>query len=89
MQRQKNERKDEQISRDSPLSLTRYKSPILHCIPSLRLLAFVVPVKSLKKNNIGLLSREGRIGEQMNKEADKAHYLSDEINHHYCIAYQV
>ena len=31
------------------LSLTRYKSSLLHCIPSLRLLAFIVPEKSVKK----------------------------------------
>ena len=28
----------------------RYKSPLLHCIPSLRLLACIVPEKSLTKN---------------------------------------
>ena len=43
MERGKNERLNEQISRESPLSLIRYKSSLLHCIPSLRLLAFVVP----------------------------------------------
>ena len=46
----KNERTNEQISRESPLSLTQYKSSLLHCIPSLRLLAFIVPEKSLTKN---------------------------------------
>ena len=40
----------EQISQESPLSLTRYKSSLLHCIPRLRLLAFIVPEKSLTKN---------------------------------------
>ena len=47
--RRKNERTNEQISQESPLSLTRYKSSLLHYIPSLRLLAFIVPEKSLTK----------------------------------------
>ena len=50
MERRKNERLNEQISRESPLSLTRYKSSLLHCIPRLRLLAFIVSEKSLTKN---------------------------------------
>ena len=42
---------NEQISRESPTSLTRYKwSSLLHRIPSLRLLASIVPMKSLTKN---------------------------------------
>ena len=40
----------EQINQESPLSLTQCKSSLLHCIPSLRLLAFIVPEKSLRKN---------------------------------------
>ena len=40
----------EQISRERQLSLTRYNSPFLHTISNLRLLAFIVPEKSLTKN---------------------------------------
>ena len=50
MERRKNERTNEHICRESPLSLTQCKSSLLHCIPSLRLLAFIVPEKSLTKN---------------------------------------
>ena len=50
MERRKKERLKEQISQESTLSLTGYKSSLLHCIPSLRLLAFIVPEKSLMKN---------------------------------------
>ena len=38
------------MSRESPFSLTQCKSSLLHCIPSLRLLAFIVPEKSVTKN---------------------------------------
>ena len=61
MERRKNERTNEQISRESPLSLTQYKSSLLHCIPSLRPLAFIVPEKSLTKNLIRPLWRERRM----------------------------
>ena len=55
MERKKNERTDEQISQESPLSFTLYKPSSLQSIPSLRLLAFIVPEKSVtKKINIGL-----------------------------------
>ena len=40
----------EQISQESSVSLTRYKSSLLHCIPSFSPLAFIVPEKSLTKN---------------------------------------
>ena len=51
----KNEGTDEQISQESPLSLTQYKSPSLQSIPRLRLLAVIVPEKSLtEKFNIDL-----------------------------------
>ena len=49
MERKKNERTNEQISRESPLSLTQYKSSLLHYIPSLRLLAFIASME--RKNN--------------------------------------
>ena len=49
MEKRKNERLNEQISRESTLSLTRYNSPLLHCITSLRPLAFIVHEKSLTK----------------------------------------
>ena len=60
----KNERKDEQISQESPLSLTRYKSSLLHCIPSLRLLASIVPEKSLTKNLTLVIGKERRMKEE-------------------------
>ena len=47
MERRWNERLNEQISQEIPLSLTRYKSSLLHCISSLILLAFLVPEKSV------------------------------------------
>ena len=50
MERKKNERTDEQISQESSLSLTQYKSPSVQSIPRLRVLAFIVPEKSLTKN---------------------------------------
>ena len=50
MERRKNERSNEQISQESPLSLTQYKSLLLPCIPSLGLLAFIVSEKSLTEN---------------------------------------
>ena len=56
----------EQISRESPLPLIRYNSSLLHCIPSLRLLAFIVAEKSLTKN-LTLAYIEGRKNERKNK----------------------
>ena len=79
--RRKNERTNERISQESPLSLTRYKSSLLHCIPNLRLLAFIVPEKSLTKIfNIGLY---GEKEEWKNQKAEKAHCLLHDISHHY------
>ena len=72
MERRKNERLNEQISQESPLSLTRYKSLLLHCIPSLRLLAFIVPEKSLTKNlTLAYMERgkNGRLNEQISRES--------------------
>ena len=56
----------EQISQESPLSFTQYKSSLLHCIPSLRLLALIVPEKSLT-NNLTLAYMERRKNERTNK----------------------
>ena len=84
-----NERLNEQISREKPLSLTQYKSSLLHCIPRLRLLAFIVPEKSLTKN-LTLAYIERRKNETINEQlAEKAHCLLHNKIHHYCIAYQV
>ena len=58
--------KNEQISQESPLSLTRYKSSSLQNIPSLRLLALIVPEKSLTKN-LTLTYMERRKNERTNK----------------------
>ena len=67
--RKKNERIIEQISWASPLSLTQYKSSSLHCIPSLRFLAFIIPVKSLTRN-LPLASEErGKMKEQISLES--------------------
>ena len=49
IERRKNKRTNEQISQESPLYFTPYKSSLLHCIPSLRLLAFIGSGKSLTK----------------------------------------
>ena len=65
-ERKKKERTDEQISRESPLSHTGYKSSSLQSIPSLRLLAFIVPEKSLRKN-LTLVYMERRKNERTNK----------------------
>ena len=67
IERRKNDRTKEQISRECPLSLTRYKSSLLHCIPSLRLLAFIVPEKSLTKN-LTLAYMERRKNEGTNEQ---------------------
>ena len=67
MERKKNERLNEQISQESPLSLTQYKSSLLHCIPSLRLLAFIVPEKSVTKN-LTLVYIERRKNERTNEQ---------------------
>ena len=57
---------NEQISQESPLSLTQYKSSLLHCIPSLRLLAVIVPEKSVTKN-LTLVYIERRKNERTNE----------------------
>ena len=75
MERRKNERTNEQISRESPLSLTRYYSSLLHCIPSLRLLAFIVPEKSLTKN-LTLAYMERRKNERTNEQISRESPLS-------------
>ena len=67
MERKKNERLNEQISQESPLSLTQYKSSLLHCIPSLRLLAVIVPEKSVTKN-LTLVYIERRKNERTNEK---------------------
>ena len=67
MERKKNEGTDEQISQESPLSLTQYKSPSLQSIPSLRLLAFIVPEKSLTKN-LTLTYMERKKNERTNEQ---------------------
>ena len=67
MERKKNEGTDEQISRESPLSLTRYKSPSLQSIPSLSLLAVIVPEKSLTKN-LTLTYLEKKKNERTNEQ---------------------
>ena len=67
MERRKNERLNEQISQESPLSLTQYKSSLLHCIPSLRLLAVIVPEKSVTKN-LTLVYIERRKNERTNEK---------------------
>ena len=78
----------EQISQESRLSLTRYKSSLLNCIPSLRTLAFIVPEKSLReKFNIGLYGRKME-NERTNKPRKPIVSYTD-ISHHYCTAYQV
>ena len=62
----------EQVSRESPLSLTRYNSSLLHCIPSLRLPASIVPEKSLTKNlTIAYMERRKneRTYEQISRES--------------------
>ena len=67
MERRKNERLSEQISRESPLSITRYKSSLLHSIPSLRLLSSIVPEKSLTKN-LTLTYLEKKKNERTNEQ---------------------
>ena len=66
IERKKNERIIEQISPETPLSLTQYKSS-LHCIPGLKLLAFIIPEKSLTKIYHWPVWRERKMKEQMNK----------------------
>ena len=79
MERKKNEKKkkktNEQISRESPLSLTRYKSSLQHCIPSLRLLAFIIPEKSVMKN-LTLAYTERRMNERTNEQISQKSTLS-------------
>ena len=76
IERKKNERTIEQISRESPLSLKRYKSSsLLHCIPSLRLLAFIVPEKSLTKN-LTLAFRDRRNNERTIEQISRESPLS-------------
>ena len=59
---------DEQINQESPLSLTGYKSQSLpHCIPNLRLLAFIVPEKSLTKS-LTLTYTEKKKNERTNEQ---------------------
>ena len=86
MERRKNERTNEQISQESPLSLTRYKSSLLHWIPNLRLLAFIVPEKSVTKNlTLAYMERrKNELNEQISREST---CLLQDISHHYCIAY--
>ena len=67
MERKKNEGTDEQISQESPLSLTQYKSPSLQSIPRLRLLAVIVPEKSLTKN-LTLTYMERKKNERTNEQ---------------------
>ena len=72
MERKKTERTEEQIKQESPLSLTRYKSPSLQSIPSLKLLAFIVPEKSLTKNlTLAYMERKKneRTDEQISRES--------------------
>ena len=70
MERRKNEKTNEQICRESPLSLTRFKSSLL--IPSLRLLVFEVLEKSLMKNlTMAYIERmeTERTNEQISRES--------------------
>ena len=64
-----------QISRESPLSLTRYNTSLLHCIPSLRLLASIVPEKSLT-NNLTLAYIERRKNNRTNEQISRESPLS-------------
>ena len=66
MERKKNERTDEQISQESPLSLTQYKSPSLQSIPRFRLVTVIVPEKSLTKN-LTLTYVERKMNERTNE----------------------
>ena len=75
IERRKNKRTNEQISQESPLSLTRYKSSLLHCIPSLRLLVFIIPEKSLTKN-LTLAYMERRKNERTNEQISRESPLS-------------
>ena len=76
--RRKNERTNKQISRESPLSLTRYKSSLLHGIPSLRLLAFILLQKSLTKN-ITLAYMEKKKNEGTNEQISRKPIISNTI----------
>ena len=67
IERKKNERIIEQINRESLLSLTQYKSSSLHCIPGLRLLAFIIPEKSLT-GNLPLASKASKKNERTNEQ---------------------
>ena len=62
------ERKNERTNkpRKPIVSYIRYKSSLLNCIPSLRLLAFIVLEKSLTKN-LTLAYMERRKNERTNK----------------------
>ena len=75
IERRKNKRTNEQISQESLLSLTQYKLSLLHCIPSLRLLAFIVPEKSLMKN-LTLAYMERRKNERTNQQICRENPLS-------------
>ena len=68
----------EHISRKSTLSLTRYNSSLLHCIPSLRFLAFIVAEKSVTKD-LALAYTERRNNERTNEQISRESPLS----HHY------
>ena len=58
MEKKKNERTNEQISRESPFSLTQCKSSLLHWIPRLRLLDWPIWGKKNERTD-EQISREG------------------------------
>ena len=75
MERRKDERTNKQISLECPLSLTRYKSSLLHFIPSLRHLAFIVPEKSFTKH-ITMAYMERKKNERTDKQINPESPLS-------------